>query len=81
MARSSLVIVGAGPVGLELAIRACSEHEVTVIEKAPTIAGNIHEWGHVKLFSPWSMNMSDQGRKMLQERNVEVILLQNAEQA
>ncbi|MGA8117365.1 MAG: hypothetical protein WCA46_27330, partial [Actinocatenispora sp.] len=31
----------------------------TVYETAPTVAGNVTRWGHVRLFTPWSMNVSD----------------------
>jgi len=71
--RTQLAIIGAGPIGLELAIRAAADFDVFVIEKAPTIAGNVREWGHVKLFSPWSMNTSEEGRTVLSSRGVEVV--------
>jgi len=68
-----LFVIGAGPIGIEAAVHAVKQgFEVTVIEKAETIAGNVHEWGHVELFSPWSLNMSDLGREILCEMGKEL---------
>lgn len=53
-----LVIIGAGPIGLEAALYA--EHlgfDVKVLEKS-RVGANMLDWGHVTLFSPWYMNHS-----------------------
>lgn len=59
-----LVIIGAGPIGLEAAVRALDAgHRVTLIER-DRVAANVRRWGHVRFFSPWSMNVSDRGREI-----------------
>lgn len=60
-----LVIVGAGPVGLEAAVRAIHDgFEVTVLERGE-VGQAIHRWGHVSLFSPFEMNSSQRSRDIL----------------
>lgn len=54
-----VAVLGAGPTGLEAALAA---HDrgwgVTVYEQAPQVAGFIRDWGHVRMFTPWSMSLS-----------------------
>jgi len=58
--RSRMAILGAGPIGLDAALAGVDAGwEVTVYEAAPTVAANVRAWGHVRLFTPWSMNVSD----------------------
>lgn len=40
---------------------------MVLIEKGKAIAHSVREWGHVVLFSPWSLNMSELGQKILSE--------------
>lgn len=63
-----IAIIGAGPVGLEAAVLA-DQHgfEVQVFERG-RIAQNLCEWGHVRLFSPFGMNVSAWGRGALAAR-------------
>lgn len=54
-----VAVLGAGPVGLDAALAALEEgFEVRVWEAAPHPAAHVRRWGHVRLFSPWSMNRS-----------------------
>lgn len=63
---TKLFVIGGGPIGLEAAIHAVKQgFDVTIFEKSSTIAGNVHEWAHVELFSSWSLNMSKLGREIL----------------
>lgn len=63
--KQRMAIVGAGPIGLEAALFARqSGFEVTVFERG-TIAANVQTWGHVNLFSPFSMNASAWGKNSL----------------
>lgn len=56
-----LAVVGAGPVGLEAALVATRlGFEVTVLE-AGTVGSHLRQFSHLKLFSPWSMNVSALG--------------------
>ena len=63
-----VAIVGAGPIGLEAALAAVEHgHTPTVYERAPTVGGNVRRWGHVRLFTPWSMNVSARAHAALGE--------------
>ena len=62
-----IVVIGAGPVGLEAALFAKQQgYDVTVLERG-RVAENVRSWGHVRLFSPFSMNSSPWGRALLAE--------------
>jgi cation diffusion facilitator CzcD-associated flavoprotein CzcO len=64
--RPHLAILGAGPIGLEAALAAAERGwPFTVYEAAPTVAGHVRDWGHVRLFTPWSMNVSPRARRAL----------------
>jgi glycine/D-amino acid oxidase-like deaminating enzyme len=63
--RRRITIVGAGPIGLECALYGARlGHEVTVLE-AGEIAHSVRSWGHVRMFSPWEMNVSALGLETL----------------
>ncbi|GMI41697.1 hypothetical protein TrCOL_g4530 [Triparma columacea] len=59
--KPTLLIIGAGPIGIELAIHLVDKYEITIVERSTNFAGNVREWGHVRLFSPWSLNVSPLG--------------------
>lgn len=60
-------MIGAGPIGLEAALYARQlGFEVEILEKR-FVGANISHWGHVRLFSPWKMNHSALGVKLLKE--------------
>jgi thioredoxin reductase len=64
-----IAILGAGPIGLEAALAATTAgHDARVFEAAPTVGGNAARWGHVCMFTPWSMNVSDRMRAALGDR-------------
>lgn len=68
-----IAILGAGPTGLEAALAAAEGgFPFTVYEAAPEVAGNIRSWGHVRLFTPWEMNVSPRMRRHLEAAGVEV---------
>lgn len=61
-----VAILGAGPIGLEVALAAADRGwEFTVYEAAERPGGNVREWGHVRLFTPWDMNVSERMRRAL----------------
>ncbi|HEX5759702.1 MAG TPA: flavoprotein, partial [Thermoanaerobaculia bacterium] len=65
-ARPHIAILGAGPTGLEAALAAAAGgYPFTLYEAAPQAAGNVRGWGHVRLFTPWSMNVSPRVRAAL----------------
>ncbi len=54
-----LAVIGAGPIGLEAALAAREHgHRVTVYERAMTVGGHVRRWGHVRMFTPWEMNVT-----------------------
>src|SRR3954447_16283111 len=64
-----VAILGAGPVGLEAALAAAERGWThTVYETSPEVAGHVRAWGHVRLFTPWDLNVSDRMRAALGER-------------
>ncbi|MCB9675434.1 MAG: NAD(P)-binding domain-containing protein [Alphaproteobacteria bacterium] len=60
-----IAIVGAGPVGLEMALAAREAGHDAVVLEAGAVGEHIASWGHVTLFTPWSMNTTPRGRKAL----------------
>jgi hypothetical protein len=64
-----LVVVGAGPIGLAAAAHAQSLGLATlVLEAGPTAGAAVREWGHVRLFSPWSELVDPAARELLAAR-------------
>ncbi|MEU7314208.1 NAD(P)-binding domain-containing protein [Streptomyces sp. NPDC007083] len=61
-----VAILGAGPVGLDAAL-ACADAgwPFTVYEAADTTAAHVRAWGHVRLFTPWDLNVSRRMRAHL----------------
>ena len=57
-----IVILGAGPTGLEAALYARQlDYPVKVIESSAQVAANVRRWGFVRLFTPWHRNASELG--------------------
>ncbi len=66
MGQPHIAILGAGPIGLDAALCALDEgFTVTLYEAAAHVAGNVRRWGHVRLFTPWEMNLSQRMRQHL----------------
>lgn len=66
-----IAILGAGPVGLEAAhALADAGHDVCIYEQGE-VGQAIRHWGHVKFFSPWSLNVSPLGLKALAEQSLD----------
>ena len=61
--KRKIAVLGAGPMGLETALYARTlGHPVTVYE-ADTVGHHLLAWGHVRLFTPWSLNVSVLGQR------------------
>ena len=62
-----LAILGSGPTGLEAALAAV-EHgfPFTLYEAEAAVAGHVREWGHVRLFTPWDLDVSPRMRRALE---------------
>ncbi len=66
MREHPVVIIGAGPIGLAAAAHAQSRGLPTVVLEAGDRAGSsVAEWGHVRLFSPWSELVDPVAEKLL----------------
>jgi thioredoxin reductase len=62
---ATIAILGAGPIGLEAAIHARHlGYDVRVFERG-RVGDNVRRWGHVRMFSPFSMNASPLGLAIL----------------
>ena len=62
-----VAIIGAGPIGIELALSALQRGmAVTVFESGDAVGAQMLLWKHGTLFSPWSMNTSDAGWRVLE---------------
>jgi hypothetical protein len=65
-ARNTLAVVGAGPIGLEAALAAVDAgFDVHVFERGE-IASHPRAWGHVRMFTPWRMNVGPASRAHLE---------------
>ena len=64
-----VVVIGAGPVGLAAAARLRERGlEPLVLERGDAVASNVVNWSHVRVFSPWSFNIDDAARRLLERR-------------
>ncbi|HVR11486.1 MAG TPA: flavoprotein [Thermoanaerobaculia bacterium] len=64
--RPRLAILGAGPIGLEAALAAAEAGlPFTLYEAGPEVAASVRAWGHVRLFTPWAMDVSPRMRRHL----------------
>ena len=65
-----IAILGAGPMGLEAALYArYLGYKVQLFERGKSAAANVLAWGHVRLFTPFSMNASPLGIAALQAQD------------
>jgi len=66
---AKIAVVGAGPIGLEVALYArYLGYAVDVYERQRT-AEHLLRWGHVQLFTPWSMNTTTLGAAALKSQD------------
>ena len=64
MARSEvprIAVLGAGPVGLEAALYADALGLPVTVYERDRVGAHLHQWGHVRLFSPFGMNRTPLG--------------------
>src|SRR5438270_3409978 len=66
-----VAIIGAGPVGLAAASTLAAKYGIAAIlfECGDHPGSAISQWGHVPLFTPWSMNVSSDAVSLLQGRS------------
>lgn len=54
-----VAVIGAGPIGIDCCCLLLERgHQVTLYERGDEIGKGMSEWGHVRLFSPYSLNIS-----------------------
>ena len=65
-APNTLAVIGAGPVGLEAALAALDQgFDVQVFEQGE-VGSHPLAWGHVRMFTPWRMNLGKHSRAHLE---------------
>jgi len=63
---ATILFIGAGPVALEAALYArYLGYHVEILE-AGQVCEHVHHWGHVKMFSPFSLNHSPLGKAAIE---------------
>lgn len=65
-----IAIVGAGPIGIEAALHAVVNGYDAVVYERGRVGASLRDWGHVRLFSPWHMNVSALGLSILGSRSL-----------
>lgn len=61
-----VVVIGAGPSGLAAAVHLLGRDvPVLVLEAGPAAGAAVAQWGHVRLFSPWSELIDPAAHKLL----------------
>jgi thioredoxin reductase len=64
----TVAVVGGGPVGLAAAAHLLSRGvRVKLYEAGNSVAANVRDWQHVRLFSPWRFNIDSAARSILRE--------------
>jgi thioredoxin reductase len=60
-----IAILGAGPIGLEALLYAQALDLPAVVYERGRVGEHLHRWGHVRLFSPFGMNATPLGRRLI----------------
>ena len=66
---SHTVVIGAGPVGLTAAAHLARRRmPFTILETGDRVGASMRQWGHVRLFSPWALDIDPDAATLLHER-------------
>ncbi|KPH77351.1 FAD-dependent oxidoreductase [Bosea vaviloviae] len=69
MARKTIAIIGAGPVGLAAAAHAVERGLTPILfERGLSIGHAVRQWAHVPMFSPWAYNIDAAAGRLLAAR-------------
>jgi hypothetical protein len=61
-----VAVIGAGPVGLAAAARLLERRlEPLILEAGPHVGASIEQWRHVRLFSPWRLDLDPASVRLL----------------
>jgi thioredoxin reductase len=61
-----IAVLGAGPVGLTAAAHLADRGiDFLVLDRGPGPGAHVREWGHIRMFSPWSYNVDPVVDRML----------------
>lgn len=64
---TSVLVIGAGPVGLAAGAHLYREgKDFVILEAGPTVGHAVRKWGHVRLFTPWKYLVDDAARALLE---------------
>jgi hypothetical protein len=64
-----IAVIGAGPVGLAAAAHLLERGvEPLVFEAGDEVGASVRSWGHVRVFSPWELNLDPVAQRLLAER-------------
>ncbi|WP_159013929.1 FAD-dependent oxidoreductase [Acidisoma sp. S159] len=64
-----VAVIGGGPVGLAAAAHLVARGlPVKVFEAGTTVGANLREWGHVRVFTPWELNVDAVARALLERQ-------------
>ena len=62
-----VAVIGAGPVGLAAAAHLSSRGiEPVIFEAGESVGASVREWGHVRVFSPWTYNLDPVAAELLE---------------
>ncbi|MGF1581501.1 MAG: NAD(P)-binding domain-containing protein [Gemmataceae bacterium] len=66
-----VAILGAGPIGLEAALYARTLGFEAIIYEKGRVANHVQQWGHVRLFSPFEMNVTPLGIETIRQHEMD----------
>ena len=67
MSSYPVAVIGAGPVGLAAAAHLLERGKTPIVFETGAIVGeNIHNWAHVRMFSPWEFNVDSASVRLLE---------------
>ena len=64
-----IAVLGAGPVGLEAALQATHLGYPVAVYERGDVGEFVHQWGHVRLFTPFGMNSSPLGLDVIRKEH------------
>ena len=67
-----VAVIGAGPIGMEAALEAGRRGWAVCVHDAGQVGEHLRRFGHVTLFTPFSMNSTPEGRERLRSAGVDL---------